>query len=323
MYLACLFAVAYLIDLVLGDPETWPHPVRWMGRASLFLENRLYANTLGAGIRHWFLVIAMVCAALYLFKTIVSLNETLDSLAMVWLIYSALATRSLHTACAEVEAALSPDPDLDQARSRLSRIVGRETAHLNEQEIRRAVLETMAENLSDGIVAPIFYLTLGGPALMILYKAVNTLDSMIGYKNDKYMLFGRFAARMDDAANFIPARLTGLLLVLGARLTGREWKGAWKIMLRDGHKASSPNAGVPEAAFAGALGIRLGGTSTYFGTRIDKPLIGDPCHAIGPEDHAGGIRLLYAASALAAGGGILALAMAHAGWWGLAGGLLR
>jgi adenosylcobinamide-phosphate synthase len=322
MHLAPLFAVAYLLDLILGDPESWPHPVRWIGRMSVFLENKLYANSVGAGIRHWVVVMAVVCAALYLFKTVVSLTSMLGILATIWLIYAALATRSLHAACARVEAALSPNPDIDLARSSLACIVGRETAHLDEQEIRRGVLETMAENLSDGIVAPIFYLTLGGPALMILYKTVNTLDSMIGYTNKKYMLFGRFAARVDDAANFIPARLTGLLLVLSARLTGKDWKGAWKIMLRDHHKASSPNAGVPEAAFAGALGIRLGGTSTYFGTRIDKPFIGDPHHEITTQDHAGGVRLLYATSVQAALICIVCLTCTHAGWWGMAGGLL-
>ncbi len=319
MYLAPVFGIAYLIDLVLGDPETWPHPVRWMGRVSLFLENKLYANTIIAGVRHWILVIMVGCAALYLFKTVVSLNGTLEALGTAWLIYSALATRSLHAACAEVEACLIPGRSLKDARTRLSRIVGRETDQLDEQGIRRAVLETMAENLSDGIVAPIFYLTLGGPALMILYKAVNTMDSMIGYKNEKYMLFGRFAARVDDVANFIPARVTGLLLILAAALTGGDWKQAWTIMLRDRHNASSPNAGVPEAAFAGALGIRLGGPSTYFGRVIDKPFLGDPGHELTSGDHARALRLLYGSSLSAAALSLISLILTHAGWWGLLG----
>ena len=321
MYLAPLFGIAYVTDLLLGDPETWPHPVRWMGRLSLFLENRLYANSLTSGVRHWFLVIMAVCAALYFFKKVVFLHGAMETLGTDWLIYSALATRSLHAACAEVEACLMPGRDVTEARTRLSRIVGRETANLDEQGIRRAVLETMAENLSDGIVAPIFYLTLGGPALMVLYKAVNTMDSMIGYKNDKYMLFGRFAARVDDAANFIPARVTGLLLVLAAALTGGDWKRAWTIMLRDRHNASSPNAGVPEAAFAGALGMRLGGPCTYFGSVVDKPFIGDPGHTLTAGDYARAVRLLYGASILAAGLSLICLILSHAGWWGMLGGI--
>ena len=319
MYLAPIFGIAYVTDLLLGDPETWPHPVRWMGRLSLFLENKLHTNSLTAGIRHWFLVILAVCAALYLFKTIISLNRTLEAMATVWLIYSALATRSLHAACTQVEACLFPGRDLTKARNQLARIVGRETDHLDEQGIRRAVLETMAENLSDGVIAPIFYLTLGGPALMILYKAVNTMDSMIGYKNEKYMLFGRCAARVDDVANFIPARLTGLLLIMAAAVTGSDWKQACRIMLRDRHNAASPNAGVPEAAFAGALGIRLGGPSTYFGRVVDKPFIGDSGHEITAEVHTRAVLLLYGSSILAAELAVICLAISHAGWWGLLG----
>ena len=319
MYLAPLFGIAYVTDLLLGDPETWPHPVRWIGKINQFWETRLYTNNLIAGIRHWVLVIFCVCLALYLFKQTIAQYTGFEILGTVWLIYSALATRSLHTACAEVETCLRTTRDLTPARKKLSRIVGRETDRLDEQGIRRAVLETMAENLSDGVIAPIFYLTLGGPGLMILYKAVNTLDSMIGYKNEKYLLFGRFAARVDDVANFIPARLSGLLLILAAALTGGDWKQAWAIMLRDRHNAASPNAGVPEAAFAGALGIRLGGPSTYFGRVIDKPFIGDPGHELTTGDHTHARSLLYGSSLAAAGLSLISLILTHAGWWGLLG----
>ncbi len=317
--LAPLFGIAYVTDLLLGDPETWPHPVRWMGRASLFLERCLYADSLLAGICHWFLLILGVCTALYLFTILLSLHPCIEILGTVWLIYSALATRSLHTACNAVESALCTSQDIPLARQQLARIVGRETANLDTQGIRRAVLETMAENLSDGIIAPIFYLTLGGPCLMIIYKAVNTLDSMIGYKNATYLLFGRWAARADDVANAIPARLTGLLICLTAILIRADWKQAWVIMCRDRHNASSPNAGVPEAAFAGALGIQLGGPATYFGTTLPKPFIGEPLHEPGPDDYRLGVYLLYGTSCLAAILALMCLAYAHAGWWGLLG----
>lgn len=321
MYLAPIFGIAYVTDLLLGDPENWPHPVRWIGRATIFFEKKFYQDNLIAGIRHWLLVMLSVCLALYLFKQAISLYTGLEILGTVWLIYSALATRSLHTACTRVETCLHTGQDLTSARTALARIVGRETGSLDEQGIRRAVLETMAENLSDGVIAPIFYLTLGGPSLMILYKAVNTMDSMIGYKNDKYLLFGRCAARVDDVANFIPARLTGLLLIITAAITGSDWKQACRIMIRDRHNAASPNAGVPEAAFAGALGIRLGGPSTYFGRVVDKPFMGDSGHELTAGDHTQAVLLLYGSSILAGELALICLAIIHAGWWGLLGSL--
>ncbi len=319
MYLAPVFALAYVADLLLGDPETWPHPVRWMGRASLVLEKYFYAPSLIAGVRHWLLIMVLVCLGLYLFTSLISLHIGLEFFATTWLVYTGLATRSLHTACAEVASCLALSSDLTLARKKLSRIVSRETAHLDEESIQRAILETMSENLSDGVIAPILYLTLGGPWLMIIYKAINTLDSMIGYTNTTYMLFGRWAARVDDVAGFIPARLTGLLIVLSALLLGENWKRAWKIMLRDGSKTSSPNAGVPEAAFAGALGVRLGGTSTYFGQTIHKHHLGDALHQPGPKDYALAVRLLYATSLQAALLCIFCLLLTHATWWGCMG----
>ncbi len=176
-------------------------------------------------------------------------------------------------------------------------IVGRDTAELDEQGITRAVVETVAENTSDGVIAPLFYLALGGPALALAYKAVNTLDSMVGYKNTAYKNFGWAAAKLDDLANFIPARISAVLLSLAAWcLPGASGMNAFRISLRDGRKHASPNSGYPEAAVAGALGLRLGGPSVYGGVVLDKPFIGDEHGAFDKKSIEKSIRLMYCAS---------------------------
>jgi adenosylcobinamide-phosphate synthase len=236
---------------------------------------------------------------------------------VTYLLYSGLATRSLHAESRGVEEALTRG-DLAAARARLALIVGRETAHLSPEDIRRAVLETVAENLADGVVAPMFYALLLGLPGMLLYKAANTLDSMVGYKNDRYLRFGKVAARMDDVLNLLPARLTALLLVVAAPWVGLNRREAWRILRRDAHQASSPNAGWPEAALAGALGVRLGGPSTYFGVLVNKPFIGDP--PVKPLDaghYRRALRLLYATSLMMAGLTFACLKAGGADVWGL------
>ena len=188
--------------------------------------------------------------------------------------------------------------DLAAARRYLSNIVGRDTAELDEPEIWRATVETVAENTSDGVIAPIFYLILGGPLLAIAYKAINTLDSMVGYRNERYLEFGRASARFDDLVNFIPARITGLLMVAAAPLLGLSAKNSWRIMRSDGRNHSSPNSGIPEAAVAGALGIRLGGTNLYAGKPVAKPTIGDAIQQISQASWRGAVRLMYEAEVL-------------------------
>jgi adenosylcobinamide-phosphate synthase len=215
----------------------------------------------------------------------------------VLLSWSCLAARSLHAESALVAQALAAG-DLAGARRQLSFIVGRDTAALEEQEIWRGAVETVAENTADGVIAPLLFLMLGGPVLGLAYKAVNTLDSMVGYRNDRYLLFGRASARCDDLANWLPARLTGLLLVAAAPLTGLSLPGAWRIMRRDGRNHSSPNSGIPEAAVAGALGVQLGGTNIYYGQAVVKPTIGEPLHPLAQRDWRGAVRLLYGAEAL-------------------------
>jgi adenosylcobinamide-phosphate synthase len=237
---------------------------------------------------------------------------------VAYLVYAGLATRSLHLECQKVEEALGQG-DLEEARKNLAMIVGRETAHLEEADIRRATLETLAENLSDGVIAPLFYVLLAGIPGLTLYKAANTMDSMVGYKNDRYERFGKAAARLDDVLNFMPARLTAWLICLVAGPAGLNRRQAWTIMRRDGGKAASPNAGWPEAALAGALGVRLGGPSTYFGLLVDKPYIGDPGLPLTHRHHRQALWLLYGVSGLMATLTFLALLTAGAGLWGIFG----
>jgi adenosylcobinamide-phosphate synthase len=211
-----------------------------------------------------------------------------------------LAARSLHRQSKQVATALETG-NLQRAQEALSHIVGRDTAELSEEQVWRAAVETVAENSSDGVVAPLFYLMLGGPLAALAYKAVNTLDSMVGYKNERYLNFGWAAARLDDLLNWLPARLTGLLICCSAPLAGLSGTDACRIIKRDGRNHSSPNAGIPEAAAAGALGVQLGGSSSYSGQLVSKPTIGDPLRALDARAWRGSIRLMYAAELLLVG----------------------
>ncbi|MBI5492700.1 MAG: cobalamin biosynthesis protein CobD [Deltaproteobacteria bacterium] len=270
-----------ILDLVIGDPERLPHPVRWIGRLIGLLENllrrpaptpkkeRLAGVTLGV-----ITVSATYGAALLALYFAYSLSTPLYFLVSTYLVWSCLSIKSLRTEAREV-AGLVTGGTLNEARSRLSRIVGRDTGGLTEEGVLRATVETVSENTSDGIVAPLFYLALGGPALMLAYKAVNTLDSMVGYKNERYIDFGRFSARLDDFANYLPARITALLMVCASFILGYNWIKSFKVLIRDGRAHPSPNAGFPEAAVAGALSIRLGGGADYGGVFQPKPFIGE------------------------------------------------
>jgi adenosylcobinamide-phosphate synthase len=235
---------------------------------------------------------------------------------LAYFLYTGLATRSLHQESLKVETALVKG-DLDGARANLSMIVGRETSHLSLEEMRRAEIETVAENLADGVVAPMFFILLLGLPGLFFYKAANTMDSMVGYKNYWYAQFGKVAARADDVLNFIPARLTALLMISTAAVLGLDWREAWQTLRRDRCKAASPNAGWPEAAVAGALGVRLGGPSTYFGRRVDKPFIGEASQPLDPERYDQAIRLLYGTSLAMAAITLIGLLAGRAGVWGL------
>lgn len=216
----------------------------------------------------------------------------------VWMIFTVLAGRSLANAARDVQSPLQAG-DLDESREKLSWIVGRDTSQLQPEQINRAVVETVAENTVDGIIAPLFFLLLGGAPLAMAYKAVNTLDSMVGYRHEKYRAIGMVSARMDDVANAIPARLSWLLLSIAAWLCREGPSRALRVGWRDRYNHSSPNCAWAEATVAGALGVRLGGPNTYFGQRVEKPWIGDALRPIAVDDISRTIRLMWVSSTLA------------------------
>jgi adenosylcobinamide-phosphate synthase len=292
---------AVVLDLVLGDPRALPHPVVAIGRMISFLEClllRLFKDARLAGIVLLVTTVGVTYAvAALLLKAAYAFAPDAGFVVGLYLAWVSLAARSLHVESGKVAMALERG-DIAEARLALSYIVGRETAQLDEPEIVRGAVETVAENTGDGVIAPLFFLMLGGPPLAIAYKAVNTLDSMVGYKNERYLQFGWASARFDDLANYIPARLTGLLMVLAAPICALSGSGAWRIMRRDCRNHSSPNSGFPEAAAAGALGVRLGGANCYFGKVVEKPTIGDASLPLTLEAYGGVVRLMYCCEAL-------------------------
>ena len=260
------------LDLLIGDPRWLPHPVRIIGWFTSKLESLLRRTGISlrwAGVLLWMIIVGSTAGLVWL---------TLPWANIYW-IYALVAIRSLDSEAHKVIRHLERG-DIVSARRQLSLIVGRDTEQLDEPEIIRAVIETVSENLSDGIVAPLFYLVLGGPAAMAAYKAINTLDSMVGYRNEKYADLGWFSAKMDDLANFLPARLTAMLVWLASMVLWMNVARAVKITLRDAATQPSPNAGFPEAAFAGAIGVQLGGVNFYGGVESAKPTMGDPVHPL-------------------------------------------
>jgi adenosylcobinamide-phosphate synthase len=293
--------LGFLLDQLLGDPPHWPHPVRGIGRLIQLLESplrRLGSERLGG------LVLLVVVTG-----SVAGLTWAILELAGWWhpwaraaaasvLVYYGLAARSL---ARETRAVLLPceKGDLMQARKRLSGIVGRDTYDLSAEDLNRACIETVAENTTDGVVAPLFYAALAGPVGLWAYKAINTLDSMVGYRNARYVHFGWASARMDDLANYLPARLGYLLLCLAAALLERRGYQALRIGWRDGRKHPSPNAGWTEAAMAGALGVQLGGPSSYGGTLSHKPHLGEPGRPLTVGAVRRAMRLMLSASWIA------------------------
>ena len=292
---------AVVLDLILGDPRLLPHPVVAIGNLISFLEKqlrRLFRNARLAGVVLLVVTVGVsYAAAALLIKAAWLLSPEAGFATGLYIAWVSLAARSLHAESGKVAQALERG-DLPGARTALSYIVGRETDQLDEQEVVRGAVETVAENTGDGVIAPLFYLMLGGPPLAIAYKAVNTLDSMVGYKNERYLEFGWASARFDDLVNYLPARLTGLLMVLAAPVCGLSGGGAWRILRRDCRNHSSPNSGFPEAAAAGALGVRLGGANRYFGKVVEKPTIGDASVPLSLAAYAGVVRLMYCSEAL-------------------------
>lgn len=305
VFLPWHLALAYLADLAVGDPRWLPHPTRWIGRWIGRVERIFYDKAASpdlqrlAGGAFWLIVVAGVFfGAMSLMELAAYFDLIVAQAVAVWLAYTTLATRSLHRESSHVIAALR-DGDLVLARERLAMIVSRDTGELEERDILRAVIETVAENISDGIVAPLVFLALGGPVAALLYKAVNTMDSMVGYDNEQYRYFGWCAARVDDLVNWVPARMSGLLLVVAAACLKLDWRNGWRMMRRDAGKMKSPNAGYPEAAAAGALGVQLGGRNVYFGQVVEKPTLGEAGAPMTVDTYRLMIRLMYLTSLLA------------------------
>lgn len=284
-----------MLDLAMGDPRWLPHPVTIIGggikKVELFLR-RYFTTPIRERWAGVLMVISIVVPVMAIALFIMSGLRTLQAqnnwgipctVVLVYLVSTTIALRGL-TDSARLVIESVKDGSMKAARYKLSMIVGRDTENLTEKDVLKATVETLAENLSDGIIAPIFYLVIGGLPLAMAYKAINTLDSMVGYKNERYMHFGWAAARLDDFANFLPARITGILIVVSVFVIGvvkdtlnslSVAARSFMIMLRDGRNHTSPNSGVPEASMAGALGIRLGGPSTYGGVLVEKPYIGE------------------------------------------------
>lgn len=316
--------LAFLIDCLIGDPRSTVHPVVLIGRLISFFEKLLYRAEDSDRRKFWCGFVLMVCvlaAAYGAAAGIVSLaaragNAYVSLAVQAALLSFMISPRNLAEAGREIRGYLLAG-DLDMARFKTGWIVGRDTERLTEGEVTRATVETIAENIVDGVVSPLFFFWLGGVPLAVAYRAANTMDSMIGYKNDKYLFFGRAAARADDVWNYIPARLTGLMLVAAAFLLGFDWRGAWRILRRDAAKHPSPNGGWTEAAVAGALGVRLGGLNYYFGRPSLRACMGDPLEELGERHIMRTIRMMYAVTGM-----FLLLMAAVSGLWhgGFAGG---
>jgi len=299
-----MIGIAFVMDLILGDPKGAPHPVRAMGKAAKSLERitrkKIRNQKLAGSVTVLILVTGTYAVSFSFLESLRQVNTQLSFVMETLLIYTTLATRSLYDESHPVQIALSQG-DHDQARCHLKNIVGRDTQNLNRKQITRATVETVSENTVDGVVAPLFYACIGGAPLALTYKCINTLDSMFGYKNKVFIHFGWASARLDDIVNWLPARLAGPLMVLAATLFGLNGKRGWTTMWRQGQNHLSPNAGIPEAVVAGSLGVELGGPQYYQGKMIDKPTIGEAVREIETEDIFRSHQILFATALLALG----------------------
>ncbi len=305
------FFMGFMLDLIMGDPYWLPHPVRLIGKFITAVETRLRkkdaekrtdVDKSAEELRQGRCLVAVVlCSVVVVVTVLLTLAYWLNSYVGIMLetvmTYQILAVKCLKVESMKVYRALKI-ADLEQARAAVSMIVGRDTACLDAEGVARAAIETVAENTSDGVIAPMLYLAAGGPIPGFLYKAVNTMDSMVGYKNDRYLYFGRAAAKLDDAANFIPSRVSACLMIAAAYILGMNNKyfsgnGALKIYRRDRRNHASPNAAQTESVCAGALGIRLAGDASYFGKIVQKPYIGEALRRAEYEDIQRANRLMY------------------------------
>ncbi|MBI5252598.1 MAG: cobalamin biosynthesis protein CobD [Desulfomonile tiedjei] len=294
--------IAVGLDLLIGDPRKLPHPVKFIGLLAVSLEEpvrRVIKNKRMAGIAEVCVVIA--CTGLVTWGILQAAHEWnpfVADLLSIYLLYCGIAARDMIRHSKEVYTALTTG-SLEEARRRVAMICGRDTDRLDETGVVKATVESVAENMVDGVTAPLLYGVIGGPVGMMVYKAINTLDSTFGYKNERYLEFGWASAKLDDAVNFIPARMTGLIVPIAAMILRQKWMSSVWIFMRDRKKHPSPNAGHTEAAVAGALGIELGGLSYYSGKPSNKPTLGDPILPVKPVQILTANRLLLITSGLA------------------------
>ena len=302
------FIAGFVLDLLIGDPHFIPHPVRLIGSLISFLDKRLNCDVkynsseneanltkYKRGVLLAFTVIfATFAVSVIILVAAYSINLYAGVIAEAVMTWQILATKCLRVESMRVYDALRTD-GVEAGRRAVSMIVGRDTSVLDESGVTRAAVETVAENTSDGVIAPMLYTAIGGPVLGFVYKAVNTMDSMLGYKNDKYMYFGRFAARLDDVINFIPARISAYLMIIAAFIGGRQFDGrnAYRIFKRDRFNHASPNSAQTESVCAGALRVQLAGDAVYFGKLVKKKYIGDGLREIEYEDIKRANRLMY------------------------------
>lgn len=297
--------IAFLLDTIIGDPRSKFHPVVLMGNLIALLERIFYREDDSDGkkmLAGSILVILVLlisydvaCGVLYI--SYMTESELVRYAVSGALLSFMISPKSLAAAGKEIHDLLM-DGNLKEARRKVGWIVGRDTDKLEVDGVTRATVETVSENTVDGIIAPLFFFVIGGVPLAVLYRAANTMDSMIGYKNDKYLYFGRAAAKLDDVLNYIPARITSMLFVASAWILGFDYKNAIRMVQRDADKHPSPNGGYAEAAVAGALHIRLGGVNSYFGKESFRAYMGDPTQELAPMHIMGAIRLMYTATVL-------------------------
>ena len=304
LHLAAIIA-GFILDLIFGDPHWLPHPICLIGNLIGFIEGNLRprlepnknALLLGGALMVVIVLVISFAVPMAILLAAGMVSPWLAFALETLMCYQIFATKCLRDESMKVYDALHNN-DLADARVKLSWIVGRDTKNLDEEEITKGAVETVAENTADGIIAPMFYMFLGGVPLAFLYKGINTMDSMVGYKNDKFLYFGRCAAKLDDVANLIPARITGLVMIAAAFLVGLDGKNAWKIFWRDRYNHLSPNSAMTESVTAGALNIQLGGDHFYFGKLVHKDTIGDNIRPVCPEDIKKTNNLLYMTAVL-------------------------
>lgn len=304
MSLAAIVA-GFILDLLFGDPHWLPHPICLIGNLIGFLERNLRkllapgktALLLGGALMVVIVLVLTFAVPYAILTAAAQISPWLRFALETIMCYQIFATKCLRDESMKVYTALH-NHDLADARVKLSWIVGRDTQNLDAEEVTKGAVETVAENTADGIIAPMFYMFLGGAPLAFLYKGINTMDSMVGYKNDKFLYFGRCAAKLDDLANLIPARITGLVMILASYFLNLNYKGAWKIFWRDRYNHLSPNSAMTESVTAGALDIQLGGDHFYFGKLVHKDTIGDNIRDVVPEDIVAANNLLYMTAVL-------------------------